>query len=124
MKWSNEWIFVALILIIGVRMILRSLKTPSENLTYRYGNFKVVFVLAVALGLPAFMVGIGFAFTPIDINIFLIPMAILGLILSFGGMIIGKRTGNYALGNKVIFLGGVILIGLVLKHAIQLLEII
>jgi len=124
MKWTNEWVFIALEIVIGIRMILRSLKTDPENLTYRYGDFKVVFVLAFALGLPAFVIGIGFAFTRIEINFFLIPMIVMGLILSIAGMIIGKRTGNYSLGNKAIFLGGILFVGLALKNGIELLGFI
>lgn len=124
MKWTNEWVFIFLEIIIGIRMILRSLKTPPENLTYRYGDFKVVFVLAVALGLPAFIIGIGFAFTKIEINLFLIPMIVFGIFLSISGMIIGKRTGNYSMGNKAMFLGGIMFVGLALKNAILFLGII
>jgi len=124
MKWTNEWVFFTLEIIIGIRMIIRSLKTDPENVTYRYGDFKVVFVLAIALGLPAFIIGIGFAFTKIEINLFLIPMIVFGLILSISGMIIGKRTGNYLLGNKAIFLGGIMFVGLALKNGIELLGFI
>ncbi len=124
MKWSNEWVFIALIFIIGLRMLIRSLKTSPDNLTYRYGDFRVIVALAIALALPAFIVGIGFAFTKIEINLFLIPMLAFGLILSITGLIIGKRTGKYTLGNKASFLGGVILVGMALKHLVQLLELI
>ncbi len=124
MKWENEWIFIVLILIIGLRMLMRSLKTSPDHLTYRFAKFKVVFALAIALGLPAFILGIGFSFTAVDIHIFLIPMISFGLMLSIVGMIIGIRTGKYSMGTKATFLGGVILVGIALKYAIQLLELI
>lgn len=124
MKWSNEWVFVILLFIIGMRMLLRSLKTSPDNLTYSYGKFRVVFALSIALALPALMIGIGFAFTSIDINIFLIPMLGFGLVLSLSGMLIGKRTGKYSLGTKATFFGGAVLVGIALKHVIYLFELI
>lgn len=122
MKLSSEWVFIVLILIIGLRTIVRSLRISPDSLTYHYGKFRVVFALAIALSLPTFIVGIGFAFTKIEINIFLIPMLVFGLVLSFSGMIIGKRSGNYSLGTKATFLGGVILVGMAIKHAILYLN--
>ena len=124
MNWSNEWIFIALILIIGVRMISRSFKTNADDRTYKYGSFRVVFALSIALASPALILGIGFAFTNIAIYTFLISMVISGLVLSVSGMIIGKKTGKYEMGNKMIFLGGIIFAGLSLKQAIFLLEIL
>ncbi len=123
MNWPTEWIFVVLILIIGMRMIFRSFKTNADDRTYQYGKFRVVFALTIALASPALILGIGFAFTNVAIYTYLIAMVISGLVLSVSGMIIGKKTGKYEMGNKLIFLGGIIFAGIALKNALFLLEI-
>jgi manganese efflux pump family protein len=123
MRWTSEWIFIVLILIIGIRMISRSFKVSPEERTYKFGNFKVVFALSIALALPALMIGIGFAFTNVTIYSFLISMVVFGLVLSVSGMLIGKKTGKFEFGNKVVFLGGIIFVGLAFKQVLFLLEI-
>ncbi len=124
MNLNYEWISAVLILIIGFHMTLRSYRTSPENWTYRFSVFRVVFVLALALALPAFIIGIGFAFTEVNLILFLIVLAAFGILLSLLGVVIGKRNANFQLGNKINFLGGVLLTGLALKQALFLLEII
>jgi len=124
LNWNNEWILVVLLMIVGIRMMKRSYQLLPENRSYHYGKFKVIFVLSIALGLQASIIGIGFAFSVVALNLFMGLMMAFGILMNLFGIVIGKRSGNFQWGNKIHFLGGVLLTGLALKQMIYLLGIL
>ena len=106
--WA-PWIAFVLLSAIGIKMIYDSfLGDKDDNDIF---SFKEIFLLAMAVTIDAFVVGISFALlkTPI-----LTPFIIIGcttFTLSFIGVYLGKRLGHL-FGQEIEILGGVILIGM------------
>ena len=84
------------------------------------GNMGLVtmFVLAVATSIDAFAVGISFAMDGTDI---LAASSVIGIVtfaISMAGMRIGSAVGDIV-GNKADIIGGVILIIIAIKTALE-----
>jgi len=105
----DHWIAFGLLIFIGTRMIYESIKTESKKIV-NSSNISVLLMLSVATSIDALAVGLSYSFLEVSI---VIPAVIIGVItfsLSFLGVYIGKRFGNYF--EKIGFLGGLILIGI------------
>jgi len=77
-----------------------------------------LFGLSLATSIDALAVGITFAFLEINIVVPIIIIGVITFIISFTGIIIGKRIGHY-LGKKVEVVGGIILIAIGFKILIE-----
>ncbi len=124
MNWSNSWILIILLFVLGVRMVLKSFSIKLEDRTYNFGLMRVTLALSIALGLPAFILGLGLTFSGVNVLELIIIMSSLGLIMSLSGIIVGKKSGKYQLGNNADFLSGLLMLGIGIKLSLQLLVII
>lgn len=104
--------YIALILLayIGTKMIIDGVKQGSEENPDKTTGLALLFVQGVATSIDALSVG----FTIADQKFFMallsaIIIAVVTFIISFGGLVIGKKFGT-KLSNKASILGGVILI--------------
>ena len=105
----DHWIAFGLLIFIGIRMIYESIKTESKKIV-NSSRISVLFMLSIATSIDALAVGLSYSF--LDGSI-VTPAVIIGVItfsLSFLGVYIGKRFGNYF--EKIGLLGGLILIGI------------
>jgi manganese efflux pump family protein len=114
----DHWIAFGLLSIIGLKMILESLKKEKENTFFNPLNFLFLIGMSVATSIDAFVVGVSFGF--VNMSIF-VPLLIIGavtFIVSMLGILFGKKAGAH-FGKKMEILGGIILIGIGTKILIQ-----
>ena len=114
----DYWIAFGLLSIIGLKMIIESLK--KEEKRKEFDPFKpfVLIGLAVATSIDALIAGVSFAF--IDINI-LLAVAAIGFttyLAAMLGMLFGKKAGKH-LGEKMEMAGGLILIAIGVKLLLE-----
>ena len=118
----GHWIAFALLLFIGIKMIVETVKGTGEDTkdTLRIGE---LFLLAIATSIDALAVGVSLAFD--DVNIWFASgvIGIVTLIISMIGVAIGKFSGGF-LKNKAGILGGCILILIGIKILLSGLNII
>lgn len=121
MMHFGHWLAFILLLIIGIRMIVESLK-KKESRTLNPLKFSTLVGLALATSIDALIVGISLAFS--DVNIYLTILVIGGVtfIASMLGILFGKKTGE-RFSRKLEIVGGVtiILIGakILVQHLLQ-----
>ncbi|MCI8620448.1 MAG: manganese efflux pump [Clostridia bacterium] len=105
----DHWIAFGLLSIIGVNMILETLK-KEENINSDIG-FKTMILLAIATSIDALAVGITFAFLEANIIGAIFTIGIVTFVISALGVMIGSKFGD-KFEKKAQILGGIILIGM------------
>ncbi|MEG1065977.1 MAG: manganese efflux pump MntP family protein [Erysipelotrichaceae bacterium] len=111
----DHWIAFGLLFILGINMILES--KEEEDTTTKL-NLGTILVLGVATSIDALAVGVSFAFLEVNIIQAIITIGIITFILSFLGVIIGHKLGNY-LKKYAEIIGGLVLITIGLKILIE-----
>ncbi len=105
----DHWIAFGLLFIIGMKMILESIKTDDNDKEFNPLNPKVLLMMSLATSIDALVVGISFAF--IEYRWFWSGLIIgtTTFIISMLGILFGKKIGN-KFGYKMEIVGGLILI--------------
>jgi putative Mn2+ efflux pump MntP len=107
----DHWMAFALLSAVGAKMIYESFKiTPAEE-NFNPENILVLLVLSVATSIDALVVGITLSFLQVSIAIAVVIIGLVTFILSYLGVLIGKRFGHF-FENKIEAVGGLVLIGL------------
>lgn len=117
----DHWIAFGLLFIIGLKMILESLKEDEDDKNFNPLNIRILLMMSLATSIDALVVGISFAF--IEYNWF-VSGFIIGAttyIISMLGILFGKKMGH-RFGNKMEIVGGVILILLGVKILFEHLQ--
>jgi len=112
----DHWIAFGLLTFIGVRMIYESITKESKQIV-NSTSFKVLIMLSIATSIDALAVGLSLSFLGTSI---ITPALIIGIItfsLSFSGIYLGKKFGNYF--EKIGVLGGIILIVIAVRILIE-----
>lgn len=107
----DHWIAFILLNIIGIKMIMETFKEDEDNV-YDDKNIlsiKNLTVLAIATSIDALAVGVSFAVIKVSIFKASIIIGIVAFMLSFLGVIIGKKIGSMFSKNAER-IGGFILI--------------
>jgi manganese efflux pump family protein len=117
-KEFDHWIAFILLLFMGGKMILESLKKEEEKKEFNPLKFLVLLGIAIATSIDALIVGVGFAFMKVDIATTIAIIGFITFIVSITGILIGKKTGNL-FGKKAEILGGIILISIGTKILIE-----
>jgi manganese efflux pump family protein len=105
-----SWTASGLLIFIGARTIYRNLHESKQRKIYSL-TYSVLFVLAIATSIDAFVVGISFAFLSLDI---IEPAVIIGFVtffMSLCGSFLGRKMGHF-FEHEAKLIGGMILIGL------------
>ena len=106
----DHWIAFGLLSVIGIKMIIESLKKVEHRKDLNpFKKPAVLLGMALATSIDALIVGISFAF--LDVNI-LLSMGVIFFttyVVAMLGMLFGKNAGKW-FGRKVEILGGLILI--------------
>jgi putative Mn2+ efflux pump MntP len=110
----DHWVAFGLLSIIGGKMIYESIKYKSEIPKTNISSIYVLLTLSVATSIDALAAGLSLAFIGTHILIPAIIIAIITFILSFIGVYLGNKIGEF-LKNKIGIVGGFILIGIGLK---------
>jgi putative Mn2+ efflux pump MntP len=114
----DHWIAFGLLFLIGLKMIVESLKSNEDDKNFNPLNPKVLLMISLATSIDALIAGISFAF--IEYNWFLAGFIIgaTTFVISMLGILFGKKMGN-RLVNKMEIVGGVILIFLGIRILLQ-----
>lgn len=110
----DHWIASTLLSAVGAKMIYESFKITSAEENFNPENILVLLVLSIATSIDALVVGITLSFLRISIVTAVIIIGLVTFILSYLGVLIGKRFGHF-FENKIEAIGGVVLIGLGVK---------
>lgn len=112
----DHWIALGLLVLIGGKMIYESFKCNQEK-SFIF-NHKILLILAIATSIDAFGVGLSYSLLDKPIIFISVLIGIITFIFSFFGVYIGKCL-HCILKNKMELIGGLILIGIGIKIAID-----
>jgi putative Mn2+ efflux pump MntP len=107
----DHWMAFALLSAVGAKMIYESFKITSAEGNFNPESILVLLVLSVATSIDALAVGITLSFLQVSIATAVIIIGLVTFVLSYLGVLIGKRFGHF-FENKIEALGGLVLIGL------------
>lgn len=122
-KAFDHWIALILLGAIGGKMLYESFKEDDneEKEDNDPLNSKSLIILAIATSIDALAVGVTMAFLDVNIVLAVILIGVITFIISFSGVIIGNKVGEY-LKNYAEIVGGIILIligiSIFLEHTI------
>ncbi|MFA5006097.1 MAG: manganese efflux pump MntP family protein [Candidatus Izemoplasmatales bacterium] len=104
----DHWIAFALLSVIGVKMILESLRPETQacDLSLRLGE---LLALGVATSIDAFAVGLSFSFVAVDVWLAAGIIGLVTFVLSLSGFLLGRRIGSFVR-RRAGVIGGAILI--------------
>ena len=114
----DHWVAFGLLGLIGAKMIYESQKLPAEEKSIAQMKTHILFMLAVATSIDALAIGLSLSILHVPI---VIPVIIIGgvtFVLSFIGVLIGKRIGHF-FERKIEIIGGIILILIGIKILIE-----
>ena len=101
----------AILVILGINMLKKGSLNQDSDFDY---SLKSIVILAIAISIDAFSVGITYVNLEIDIVISTLLIFFVTFITSIIGVFIGGKFGNI-LDNKALKLGGLMLIALGIK---------
>jgi len=110
----DHWVAFILLSFIGCKMIYESFRLDPSRKKIDPTNLYVLLILSIATSIDALVVGISFAFIKIFIITTIIIIGTVTFLLSFVGVYVGNRFGNFS-EKKIEALGGLILIGIGIK---------
>lgn len=114
----DHWIALGLLSFIGIKMIIESRRTVAGNEKKDCRHLPTLLIMAFATSVDALAVGISFACLKVSI---IRPALIIGAItfaVCLAGVYAGNRSGRF-LGDKLELAGGIILIGIGIKIAVE-----
>jgi putative Mn2+ efflux pump MntP len=114
----DHWIAFALLNAVGGKMIYESLKIRPEKQSFDPSRIFVLLTLSLATSIDALAVGVTLSLLVASLTIAVVIIGIVTFVLSFLGVIIGKKIGHF-FESKIEALGGLVLIALGLKILLQ-----
>lgn len=114
----DHWIAFAILGMIGIRMILNSLKPGEKKEPIDIRNWRLLLVLSIATSIDALITGVSFGF--IKVNIFK-AVSIIGIV-TFVNTIIGMKVGEHSTfipGKRAEMIGGLVLIAIGVKIVLE-----
>ena len=110
----DHWVAFALLAAVGGKMIYESFKIKSIKENLDPSNIIVLLVLSIATSIDALAIGITLSFITSSIALAAAIIGLITFVLSYAGVLIGKRFGHF-FENKIEALGGLVLIGIGVK---------
>lgn len=114
----DHWIAFVLLSAVGGKMIYESFKIKSVEDNPDPSKILVLLVLAVATSIDALVIGITLSLITASIGLAVATIGLITFVLSYLGVLIGKRFGHF-FENKIEILGGVILIAIGVKILVE-----
>ena len=114
----DHWIAFLLLLAIGIKMILESLKEEQERKELDPFRPMVLIGMAIATSIDALIVGISFAMIEVNILISVLIIGFVTYVVAMLGILFGKNAGKM-FGRKIEIIGGLILIGIGIKILVE-----
>jgi putative Mn2+ efflux pump MntP len=114
----DHWIAFCLLSAVGAKMIYESFKIKSVEENLDPSNIFVLLALSVATSIDALVIGITLSFVTSSIGLAVTIIGLVTFVLSYLGVVIGKRFGHF-FENKIEIFGGLILIAIGVKILIE-----
>ena len=109
------WVTFVLLVIIGVRMIIESIRKNNDEIKkINPLDLKVLIGMSLATSIDALVVGIGFALISINPYLMVFIIGFTTFFFSMLGILLGKKIG-VRFGNKMEIFAGMILIVIAVK---------
>lgn len=105
----DHWIAFIILAAVGGKMIYESFKITQAEKNFNPSNILVLLVLSVATSIDALAIGITLSLVASSIVIAVVVIGLVTFVLSYLGVMIGKRFGHI-FENKIEAFGGIILI--------------
>lgn len=112
----DHWVAFALLALIGVRMIKKSLEKKRDTVDISRG--KMLLGLSVATSIDSLAAGLTFAFVEVAILGASILVGLTAFTATVIGFMLGRRLGH-VFGKRAELIGGLVLIGIGVKVLIQ-----
>lgn len=114
----DHWIAFGLLAAVGIKMIYESFKIKKTEKDFNPANIFVLLILSVATSIDALAVGITLPIITSSIALAVCIIGVVTFVLSYLGVLIGRRFGHF-FESKIEAFGGVVLIGLGLKILLE-----
>jgi putative Mn2+ efflux pump MntP len=114
----DHWIAFGLLTAVGAKMIYESFKIKSIEERFDPSSVLVLLTLSVATSIDALAIGITLPLITRSIALAVTIIGLITFVLSYLGVIIGKRFGHF-FENKIEIFGGLILIAIGVKILIE-----
>jgi putative Mn2+ efflux pump MntP len=107
----DHWVAFVILTVIGSRMIYESFKIASVEKNYNPSNIFVLLALSIATSIDALAVGITLSLVTSSIAGAVIVIGIVTFVLSYIGVLVGKKFGHI-FENKIEAIGGIVIIAI------------
>ena len=114
----DHWIAFGLLTAVGAKMIYESFKIKSVEENFDPSNISVLLALSVATSIDALAIGITLPLITRSITLAVTVIGVITFVLSYLGVVIGKRFGHF-FENKIEIAGGLILMAIGAKILIE-----
>lgn len=114
----DHWIAFGLLVFVGGKMIYESLKMEAAEKNLDPSNLLVLLALSVATSIDALAIGITLSVLTTSILGTAAMIGLVTFVLSYAGILIGKRFGHF-FESKIEIIGGLILIAIGAKILIE-----
>mgnify|MGYP000845355657 CR=1 FL=1 len=110
----TDIISTAILLVIGLKILLKSMKSKFQEMTWELTEFKILIGFSLAMGINSFLAGMALARweTPLVALLSLFFGVYFFVVLT--GIITGKINRNFILAVRTSFIGGVVLMAVAL----------
>ena len=110
----DHWVAFFILAAVGVKMIYESFKITEAGKNYSPSNILVLLALSVATSIDALAIGVTLSLVGSSIVTAVIVIGLVTFLLSYIGVILGKKFGHI-FENKIEVVGGLVLIALGVK---------
>jgi len=114
----DHWIAFVILAAVGGKMIYESFKITEAEKNYSPSNILVLLALSVATSIDALAIGITLSLVAGSIVTAVIVIGLVTFLLSYIGVILGKKFGHI-FENKIEAVGGLVLIALGVKILLE-----
>ena len=110
----DHWVAFFILAAVGSKMIYESFKITEAGKNYSPSNILVLLALSVATSIDALAIGVTLSLVGSSIVTAVIVIGLVTFLLSYIGVILGKKFGHI-FENKIEVVGGLVLIALGVK---------
>lgn len=114
----DHWVAFIILAAVGGKMIYESFKISETEKNYSPANILVLLALSVATSIDALAIGITLPLVTTSIATAVIIIGLVTFVLSYIGVMIGKKFGHI-FENKIEAVGGLVLIALGVKILLE-----
>ena len=116
----DHWVAFVLLSLIGGKMVYETFKDDENNVRDEKNimSFSNLTILAIATSIDALAVGVTFALVKVNVLSASVIIGIVAFILSFVGVMLGKKIGS-VFQTYAERIGGLVLIGIGIKILIE-----